>query len=99
MVAGIATAVDITVFWSTFLSQLYFRDRNKDNKMVSEYLALGAILELSYIPLRFTAQYALQQNEWDPATSSAISQTFLVSLYTAMLPPIRYGLHRMCSKR
>ncbi len=68
-------------------------------RKASEYLTLGAMLELSYVPLRAVGQYSLQQRGWDPAIASAATQGALVCFYTGVLPPLKYGLEQLFGGR
>ena len=111
IISGVATIADITTYWASFIPQLLWRDRHalqdasgKCNKKrmirkIPEYISLAGILETTYIPTRFFCQYYLQKKGLDPPTASMVTQVGLTTMYTLLLPPLRYALRRLFSEK
>jgi hypothetical protein len=109
-VASLATIVDMTSFWGTFIPQLVYRDKNKlkndqgnyDSKKVlkkvAEYGSMVGIIEGAYAAASISSQYALQKNGMEPVAASAIVVGGAIAFFSVALPPIRYALRQWSEK-
>lgn len=109
-ISAAATAADTVGYWSTFIPQLMYRDRNKVRnpdgslssrkmlKKAGEYLSCAGIIEGCYVMGSFAGQYYLQKEGWDPVTASTTVRVGLNALLAASLPPLRYALRHFSEK-
>lgn len=109
-ISGIATILDMTGYWGSFLPQLLYRDREKIKnnkgqldktkilKKTGEYLSYVGIVEGTYATLRFIGQYYLQKKGWDPATASFTIQMTGTVAFTVLWPILRYSTRKWSEK-
>jgi len=109
-ISSIATAIDMTSFWGTFIPQLVYRDKDKLKneegkydpkrvwKKVAEYGSMVTVIEGIYAAASISAQYALQKNGLSPAAASATVIGSAIAFFSVALPPIRYALRQWSEK-